>query len=87
MWHQFANMIQVGARGIYVSMFDELGEGNQFAKTAESSSMLPGDGSFRALDEDGVACSADYYLRFTGDGGWMLKGQIPFTFTRPTSPM
>jgi hypothetical protein len=26
-------------RGIYVSMFDELGEGNQIAKTAENASM------------------------------------------------
>jgi len=26
-----------------------------------------------ALDEDGTACSSDYYLRLTGDGGRMLK--------------
>jgi hypothetical protein len=87
MWHQFANMIQVGAQGLYVSMFDEFGEGNQIAKTAENASEQPTNGNFVPLDEDGTACSADYYLRLTGDGDKMLKGQIPFTFTRPTPPM
>ena len=87
MWHQFANMIQIGAQGLYVSMFDEFGEGNQIAKTAENASEQPTNGNFVPLDEDGTACSADYYLRLTGDGDKMLKGQIPFTFTRPTPPM
>ena len=39
------------------------------------------------LDQDGAACSSDYYLRVTADGGKMLKGQIAFTLTRPTVPM
>ena len=86
MWRQFANMIQIGAHGIYISMFDEFNEGNQIAKTAENATMIPTNSSFLGLDEDGVACSADYYLRLTGDGGKMLKGQIPLTFTRPTAP-
>ncbi|HMJ54679.1 MAG TPA: glycoside hydrolase family 71/99-like protein [Polyangiaceae bacterium] len=86
MWRQFANMIEVGAHGIYVSMFDEFNEGNQIAKTAESVAMVPTNSTFLGLNEDGVACSADYYLRLTGDGGKMLKGQIPLTFTRPTVP-
>ncbi|MBM9436364.1 discoidin domain-containing protein, partial [Streptomyces bryophytorum] len=42
---------------------------------------------FLALDEDGTACSSDYYLRLTGDGGRMLKGQIALTATRPTQPV
>ena len=40
-----------------------------------------------ALDEDGTACSSDYYLRLTNDGGRMLKGQIALTATRPTQPI
>ncbi|MDN5287748.1 MAG: lectin, partial [Mucilaginibacter sp.] len=43
--------------------------------------------SFLSLDEDGTVCSADYYLRLTGDGGRMLKGQIALTATRPTAPV
>ncbi|MEY9967025.1 hypothetical protein ABIA33_005090 [Streptacidiphilus sp. MAP12-16] len=87
MWRQFYNMIRVGAQGIYISMFDEYGEGNQIAKTAESQAWTPTNSGFAALDEDGTACSADYYLRLTGDGGRMLKGQIALTATRPTQPV
>lgn len=84
MWHQFANMIRLGADGLYVSMFDEFGEGNQIAKTAATAADRPADSSLSTLDEDGTACSSDYYLRLTGDGGRMLKGEIPFMTTRLT---
>jgi hypothetical protein len=84
MWRQFYNMVHVGAQGIYISMFDEYGEGNQIAKTAENAGMVPAGSGLVALDEDGTACSSDYYLRLTADGGRMLKGQIALTATRPT---
>ncbi|OMP75545.1 lectin [[Flexibacter] sp. ATCC 35208] len=84
MWRQFYNMIRVGCQGIYISMFDEYNEGNQIAKTAESAAFIPAGSGFVTLDEDGVACSADYYLRLTGDGGKMLKGLITLTAIRQT---
>jgi F5/8 type C domain len=87
MWRQFYNMVRVGAQGIYISMFDEYGEGNQIAKTAENQAMTPAGSGLLALDEDGTACSSDYYLRLTADGGRMLKGQIALTPTRPTQPV
>ena len=87
MWRQFYNMVRVGAQGIYISMFDEYNEGNQIAKTAENASFIPAGSNFVTLDEDGVVCSTDYYLRLTGDGGKMLKGQIGLTATRPTQPV
>jgi chitodextrinase len=87
MWRQFYNMVRVGAQGIYISMFDEYGEGNQIAKTAETQAMVPAGSGLLALDEDGTACSSDYYLRLTADGGRMLKGQIPLTAIRPTQPI
>ena len=87
MWRQFYNMVRVGAQGIYISMFDEYGEGNQIAKTAENASMTPTGSGLLALDEDGTVCSSDYYLRLTNDGGRMLKGQIALTATRPTAPV
>jgi hypothetical protein len=86
MWHQFYNMVRLGAQGIYISMFDEYNEGNQIAKTAEDASMVPAGSGILALDEDGTRCSADYYLRLTNDGGRMLKGQLALTPTRPTPP-
>jgi chitodextrinase len=87
MWRQFYNMVRVGAQGIYISMFDEYGEGNQIAKTAETQATTPTGSGLLALDEDGTPCSADYYLRLTADGGKMLKGQIALTPTRPTQPV
>ncbi|MBB3194094.1 lectin [Roseateles terrae] len=87
MWRQFYNLVRAGAQGLYISMFDEYNEANQIAKTAESAAFLPTNAAMKALDEDGVACSADYYLRLTADGGRMLKGQWPLTPMRPTVPM
>ncbi|WP_424533281.1 fibronectin type III domain-containing protein [Sphaerisporangium viridialbum] len=86
MWRQFYNMVRTGAQGIYISMFDEYNEGNQIAKSAETLAMVPTNSGMLALDEDGTPCSSDYYLRLTGDGGRMLKGQIALTPTRPTQP-
>ncbi|GHG00116.1 MULTISPECIES: discoidin domain-containing protein [Amycolatopsis] len=87
MWRQFYNMVRAGVQGIYISMFDEYGEGNQIAKTAENAAMTPAGSGLLALDEDGTACSSDYYLRLTADGGRMLKGQLPLTAIRPTAPL
>ena len=77
---------RAGVQGIYISMFDEFGEGNQIAKTADTQASVPAGSGLRTLDQDGTACSSDYYLRLTNDGGRMLKGQIALTATRPTKP-
>ncbi|MFE0459900.1 discoidin domain-containing protein [Kitasatospora sp. NPDC058965] len=87
MWRQFYNMTRAGVQSVYISMFDEFGEGNQIAKTAENQSQVPSGSGLLALDEDGTACSSDYYLRLTADGGRMLKGQLAPTATRPTQPV
>lgn len=84
MWRQFYNMTRLGCQGIYISMFDEYNEGNQIAKTAATADQVPAGSGILALDEDGTACSSDYYLRLSGDGGKMFKGQIPLTPARPT---
>jgi hypothetical protein len=86
MWRQFYNMCRAGVQGIYISMFDEYGEGNQIAKTAATQAGVPAGSGLLSLDQDGTACSSDYYLRLTNDGGRMLKGQIALTATRPTQP-
>jgi hypothetical protein len=86
-WRHIYNMVRLGAQGLYVSMFDEYNEANQIAKTAETPAMQPTNSGMRALNEDGVACSSDYYLRITADGGRMLKGQLALTAVRPTQPV
>ncbi|TZF85022.1 xylosidase [Pedobacter sp. BS3] len=85
MWRQFYNMVRIGVKSIYVSMFDEYNEGNQIAKTAEVQADVPAGSGIRSLDEDGTACSADYYLRLTGDGSKMLRGEMTLTAKRPTA--
>jgi chitodextrinase len=87
MWRQFYNVCRAGVAGIYISMFDEFNEGNQICKTAENQSQIPTNAGLLGLDEDGTVCSSDYYLRLTGDGGRMLKGQLALTATRPTQPV
>jgi chitodextrinase len=86
-WRHIYNMVRLGSQGLYVSMFDEYNEGNQIAKTAESAAWVPANSNIVPLDEDGTACSSDYYLRITADGGKMLKGLIPLTAIRPTQPI
>ncbi|MFY1593953.1 discoidin domain-containing protein [Micromonospora sp. WMMD737] len=86
-WRHLYNMTRLGAQGLYVSMFDEFNEGNQIAKTSETQATTPAGAGIRALDEDGTACSADYYLRITADGGRMFKGQLALTPVRPTPPV
>lgn len=86
MWRQFFNMTRLGAQGIYISMFDEYNEGNQIAKTAEDASMVPVGSGIATLDEDGTACSSDYYMRLTQDGRKMFQKTIPLTSVRPTQP-
>ena len=85
-WRSLYHMIRLGAHGLYVSMFDEFNEGNQIAKTAETAADVPAGSGIRALDEDGTFCSSDYYLRITGDGGRVLRGELPLTAARPTPP-
>ena len=86
MWRQFYNVIRAGSPAVFVAMFDEYNESNQIAKTAESLDFVPKGSKFIGLDEDGTKCTADYYMRLTGDGGRMLKGTIALTATRPTVP-
>lgn len=84
MWRQFYNHARTGVRSAYVAMFDEYNEGNQIAPTAATSADVPAGSGIRPLDEDGTACSPDFYLRLTGDGGRMLRGEIAVTPTIPT---
>ncbi|EEF58369.1 fibronectin type III domain-containing protein [Pedosphaera parvula] len=88
-WEMFYNATRLACQGIYISMFDEFNEGNQIACTAENASMSPSGYSslYPTLDQDGTACSSDYYLRLTGDGNRMFKGITSLTSVRPTVPV
>lgn len=85
MWRQFYQIRNKGIPNAYVAMFDEYDEGTAIAKAAENSSMVPTNQYFLTLDADGVACTSDFYLRLTGDGAKMVKGQIGLTAAHPTT--
>lgn len=85
MWRQFANIRNIGITNAYIAMFDEYDEGTAIAKAAENSSMIPSDQYFLTLDADGTACSSDFYLRLTGDGTKMIKGETDLVWEHPTA--
>lgn len=84
LWSEFATLKNAGVKSVYVAMFDEVNEATQIFKTAEDSTQIPVGKWFLTLDADGVACSSDFYLRLTADGGRMLKGLIPYQASHPT---
>ncbi|MBN1413324.1 MAG: carbohydrate-binding protein [Spirochaetales bacterium] len=85
MWRQAYNIKSLGINAAYIAMFDEYDEATAIAKAAENSSMIPNNQYFLTLDADGVACSADFYLRLSGDITRMIRGEIPMTTSHPTS--
>lgn len=85
MWKQAYVMKNLGVNTVYIAMFDEYDEGTAIAKAAENTSMVPTNQYFLTLDADGVAVSADFYLRLTNDIGRMMKGDIGVTAQHPTS--
>jgi hypothetical protein len=86
LWEMFYNAVRLPAQGIYVSMYDEYGEGNQIMETAETQAMVPAGSGYVSLDEDGTYCTSDYYIRLTGAGDRMFKGLMPLSVVRPTYP-
>jgi energy-coupling factor transporter ATP-binding protein EcfA2 len=84
MWRQAYNLKSIGIDTAYIAMFDEYDEGTAIAKAAEDASMSPTDHYFLKLDADGVAVSADFYLRLSGDITKLIRGEIPLTEEHPT---
>ena len=85
LWRQAYQWKSLGVSTAYVAMFDEYDEGTAIAKAAENSTMIPTNQYFLPLDADGVAVSADFYLRLVGDVGRMLGGEIAATAAHPTA--
>jgi len=84
LWQQFVNLRKLGIPSGYIAMFDEYDEGTAIAKTAETTQMSPTKQYFLTLDADGVHVSSDFYLRLSGDGARMMKGEIPLQTEHPT---
>ena len=63
---------------IYVAMFDEVDEGTAIFKCTND---VPPDGESRFLTYEGLP--TDFYLKLTGAGGKMLRGELPVTESLP----
>lgn len=72
LWTQITAAKQIGAKMLYVAMFDEVDEGTAIFKCSNDP---PVGENVSFLTYDGLP--TDYYLRVTGQGGRMLRGQIP----------
>jgi len=72
LWSQFLAAKKAGAEMIYVAMFDEVDEGTAIFKCTNEPPV--GEG-VAFLTYEGLP--SDFYLRLTGQGGRLLRGEIP----------
>ena len=76
LWSQFQANKQIGASMIYVAMFDEVDEGTAIFKcTNEVPAQLP------FVTYEGLP--SDYFLRLTGAGAKMLRGELSADAPKP----
>ncbi|MDB6138363.1 MAG: hypothetical protein JWO94_1435 [Verrucomicrobiaceae bacterium] len=76
MWAQFRALKQAGAGMLYVAMFDEVDEGTAIFKCTND---VPTESPFVTYE----GLSPDYYLKLTGAGGKMLRGELPVESALP----
>jgi len=76
-WDQISGAVDAKAKMLYVAMFDEMDEGTAIFKCSNH----PPAG-VKMSDYEGMP--TDHYLWLTGEGGKMLRGEIPFTQKIPT---
>ncbi len=78
LWSQFVAAKRAGATMIYVAMFDEVDEGTAIFKCENDP---PVDEGTKFLTFEGLP--SDFYLRLTGTGARMLRGELPLQETLP----
>jgi hypothetical protein len=78
-WRQFATAADLGLDMAYVAMFDEVDEGTAIFKVSNSP---PTQARFATYD----GLPTDWYLRLTGEGTRLLRGERPRIATIPIRP-
>ncbi len=71
-WRQFHEDKAAGANMLYVAMFDEVDEGTAIFKCTND---VPPESEAPFVTFEGLP--SDYYLRLTGQGTKMLRGELP----------
>ena len=77
LWRQFVEMKKAGATMVYGAMFDEVDEGTALFKCTND----PPVGESKFLTYEGLP--SDHYLWLTGQGGRLIRGEIPVTEELP----
>jgi hypothetical protein len=80
LWRQFHEAKAAGANMIYVAMFDEVDEGTAIFKCTND---VPPESEAPFVTYEGLP--SDYYLRLTGQGAKMLRGELPVDAPLPGS--
>jgi hypothetical protein len=80
LWSQFVAAKRAGASMVYVAMFDEVDEGTAIFK---STNDTPVSDTSKFLTYEGLP--SDFYLRLTGQGAKLLRGELPVTDAVPTA--
>ena len=79
LWEQFHRLAQMGVDSVYVAMFDEVDEGTAIFKVTSSPPTQAHFVGYEGLPSDG-------YLRLTGEGIHMLRGERALSADIPISP-
>jgi hypothetical protein len=78
-WRQFAMAADVGAEMVYVAMFDEVDEGTAIFKVSNNP---PTQAHFETYD----GLPSDWYLRLTGEGSKLIRGERRNQTALPIKP-
>ncbi|MCX6309284.1 MAG: glycoside hydrolase family 71/99-like protein [Bacteroidia bacterium] len=76
-WNQISKSIELGCEMFYYAMFDEIDEGTAIFKIANN----PPVGESVFVGNEGLP--SDHYLWLAGQGGRMLRKEIPLTHIMP----
>ena len=77
LWEQFALATRMKVQTVFLGMFDELDEGTQILKVTNSPpTQATGDIGYEGMP-------SDVYLCFAGHGTAMVRGDIPYSATKP----
>jgi hypothetical protein len=78
-WRQFSTAADLGMDMAYVAMFDEVDEGTAIFKV---SNAPPTQAKFATYED----LPSDWYLRLTGEGSKLIRGEIKNTKAIPIKP-
>ncbi|NQX02689.1 xylosidase/arabinosidase [bacterium] len=80
LWSQFTGIKTAGATMVYVAMFDEVDEGTAIFKCTNNPPVGPNP----FVTYEGLP--SDHYLRLTGEGGRLLRGERAMQKSLPKRP-